>query len=271
MNLIESRMLLAGAALAGILACGGHTAPGPGASSPSVGPAARTAPIIADHTAVAAFDSIPPEYIERAKDEVDVHYTHTSHGSQLVTGMDMLEAERDLFDVPSGFLTEAYGDLGQNGSLDWVDKAHEAAGDYDVVMWSWCGGVAKSTRDPVEPYLRAMQDLEREYPEVTFVYMTGHVDKWRVDELRERNQRIRDFCEKNDKVLYDFADIESWDLAGTFHEDAGDDCAWCKDHCASNPCPSCEECAHSHCLNCYIKGKAFWWMMARLAGWTPSG
>ena len=25
--------------------------------------------------------------------------------------------------------------------------------------------------------------------------------------------------------------------------------------------------AHSHCLNCYQKGKAFWWMMARIAGW----
>jgi hypothetical protein len=28
------------------------------------------------------------------------------------------------------------------------------------------------------------------------------------------------------------------------------------------------ECAHSHCFNCYLKGKAFWWLLARMAGWS---
>ena len=27
--------------------------------------------------------------------------------------------------------------------------------------------------------------------------------------------------------------------------------------------------AHSHRLNCVLKGRAFWWMMARIAGWNP--
>jgi len=31
---------------------------------------------------------------------------------------------------------------------------------------------------------------------------------------------------------------------------------------------ACDECAHSQALNCVLKGRAFWWMMARLAGWN---
>jgi len=36
----------------------------------------------------------------------------------------------------------------------------------------------------------------------------------------------------------------------------------------SDECISCAGCAHSQCLNCQLKGKVFWWMMARMAGWS---
>lgn len=29
----------------------------------------------------------------------------------------------------------------------------------------------------------------------------------------------------------------------------------------------CNDCAHSRCLNCVLKGRAIWWLWARLAGW----
>jgi len=235
--------------------------------------AERSGGIIADHRAVAEFDQIPAEYVDRAKDGFSILYGRTSHGGQIEIGMHMLIANiGGVYRFPHGFMKTRYGALGPRGEMAWRDTTRRAlagAGSgYNVVMWSWCGGVSSNDAAGIEAYLRAMEELERDYPNVVFVYMTGHTDRWHVQETRTNNRLIRDYCKKHGKVLYDFEDIESWDPGGAFHEDAGDDCGWCRDWCAKNPCPRCTDCPHSHCLNCYNKAKAFWWMMARLAGWS---
>ena len=72
-----------------------------------------------------------------------------------------------------------------------------------------------------------------------------------------------------ERGLFDFADIESFDPDGTDHLDdpETDACSWCTTWCSSHSCASCSDCAHSHCFNCYQKGMAFWWLLARIAGW----
>jgi len=105
--------------------------------------------------------------------------------------------------------------------------------------------------------------LENDFPGVLFIYMTGHLDGTGPSgNLYQRNNQIRAYCSANDKILFDFADIESYDPDGTYYPDEGDACSWCTDWCAENDCEDCGGCAHSHCFNCYQKGKAFWWMMA---------
>lgn len=249
--------------------------------------------IIADHTCI-RIESVPVTWIDQAKQQFRIAYGHTSHGSQIISGMSVLQAQEgskyafnrngedgalSLHDrVPSG-------DLGHRGDLTWegATRALLERGDCDrnMIMWSWCGGCSDNTVEGINTYLQAMARLERDYPDVTFVYMTGHLDGTGEDgNLHQRNEQIRTFCRNNSKVLFDFADIESYDPDGNYFLDraANDNCEyidgsgrrhnWAQEWCARNPdeCADCS-CAHSQCLNCQMKGRAFWWMMARLAGW----
>ena len=70
-------------------------------------------------------------------------------------------------------------------------------------------------------YLSLMDGLEQEFPGVTFVYMTGHLTGTGVGgNLNQRNEQIRAYCRANNKVLFDFADIESYDPDGDYFLDA---------------------------------------------------
>lgn len=233
------------------------------------------AEINADHTKVALFNSIPSTVIDQIQNDYKIFYGHTSHGSQIMTGLYMLDGENPDYALPT---FQEYGDdLGHNGDITWVPPTEswlDANPDYNVVIWSWCGGASDNTEEGINIYLDAMNQLEMDYPGVIFIYMTGHLDGTGVDgNLYIRNNQIRDYCAANNKILFDFADIESYDPDGTFYPDETDACNWCADWCAVHTCPTCGSCAHSHCFNCYQKGKAFWWMMATIAGWNvePAG
>lgn len=231
------------------------------------------AALVADHRAVTEFDSIPAALFDEIRDGATFFYGHTSHGSQIMTGIALLAAERPSICAPPAF-TELDSDLGSLGDLTWAQQTRAHLADHpetDVVMWSWCGGCSDNTDEGIDAYLHAMTDLETDFPAVTFIYMTGHLDGTGVDGvLYHNNNRIRDYCRTNDKILYDFADIESWDPDGAYYPDETDACGWCAQWCATADCPSCESCAHSHCFNCYRKGQAFWCMMARSVGWQST-
>jgi hypothetical protein len=152
--------------------------------------------------------------------------------------------------------------------------------DRNAVLWSWCGQ-ADTSPENMQIYLDLMSGLIADYPEVTFIYMTGHLNGTGEEgNLHQRNEQIRAHVLATGGVLFDFADIESYDPDGDYFLDLGanDGCyywidgvqhnwaiEWCDEH--PGECSSCS-CAHSQSLNCDMKGRAFWWMMARLAGWT---
>lgn len=235
--------------------------------------------IVADHAAADAFSSIPRDALDRAREGFRIFYGHTSHGSQIVTGLGMLARGNHHLRVNLGpgslALSESEGDLGTRGDTIWAEATQivlrRRRSPHNVVMWSWCGGMSENTDEGIQTYLARMSALEREFPRVIFVYMTGHTDGTGPQgQLNRGNEQIREYCRDNGKVLFDFADLETWDPDGVEHADTSDGCAWCAGWCRANRdrCLDCDECAHSHCLNCLRKGQAFWWLLARLAGWS---
>ncbi|MFW6100953.1 MAG: hypothetical protein ACOC90_06165 [Bacteroidota bacterium] len=265
--------------------------------------------IIVDHRC-RDLSEIPSTWIDSAKKKLYIGYGHTSHGSQLTTGMNALEDyftsglynwshtggenELHLFEgsgYDSGYLEL---DCGYDG---WDDETREYLDDHpdcNVIIWSWCGQV-DNVDDLQSHYLDPMTQLENEYPEVTFVYMTGHLEGKGPDgSVFHANQEIREYCDTNNKVLYDFADIEKYSPdADTNYQHYGcdDGCNydpdgeepydrtenWASNWINSNPdheltqiAQQCGSCAHSEQLNCVLKGIASWHLWARIAGWPDN-
>ncbi|MBP1658842.1 MAG: hypothetical protein H6P95_34 [Candidatus Aminicenantes bacterium] len=268
---------------------------------------AKKPSIIVDH-ACTKIEKIPGEWIEKAKKTLHIAYGFTSHGSQLVTGM------AGLVTWEKGGPQYSFNGGGKNGALDLrafagnfgnLGIAHDLNQDItfnmnrtawekatrkylatnpgvNVVMWAWCYGANTSDAN-IDLYLDLMSGLERDFPDITFVYQTGRTSGPGYGTRDAAcNQRIRDYCRANGKVLYDFYDIECYDPDGTYYGDKLVNCMcdydsdgdrvrdrnWAVEWQNAHPgewydCRS----EHSHPLNANLKAYAAWWLWARLAGW----
>lgn len=273
---------------------------------PALAQAARTKPLIIDHT-TRDITAIPQSWIEKAKTDLRIYYGHTSHGSQLVSGMNSLVAFANAGgkglalpnNIFSGLsVTETSPDAGYYP--DWVNTTRSYLGTpntstgrgsahpaINVVIWSWCGQVSGITsQNLLNQYLLPMTQLEADYPGITFVYMTGHSDgSGETGNLHLRNQQIRQYALTNNKVLYDFYDIELYNPDGAYfgNKAVNDGCYydsdgngsrdknWCTDWQAThtqNKDWYSVDCAHSEAINCNQKAYAAWWLWASLAGWN---
>lgn len=269
------------------------------------GLAARSEPLMIDHMCT-EITQIPEWAILQAKQRLHIAYGHTSHGSQLTTGMTGLVAfangggkglamKKDIFAWNDGGIDRALDlhdyamaqDCGEYPG--WVDSTRAYLNDprnadVNVIMWSWCGQVGHRYLNDrlLTEYLNPMDQLEKDYPGVTFIYMTGHVHHSQDMYNKAANHVIREYCRANNKALYDFADIESYDPDGTWYPFPDENCdyyasrtgallgnwarEWQSSHVVNVDWYDCLA-AHSEPLNANRKAYAAWWLFARLGGW----
>ena len=270
--------------------------------------------------------SIPIEWIEEAKKNLNIAYGHTSHGSQLTSGMANLDtfmggnniyvfgpdgADNDsileFYDFNGGFggalTTTGASDLGNPNDDAWAAATeeyldHTSNPGTNVIMWSWCGIGGHN----ITKYLVHMEYLISAYSaggskgrnslnDVKFVFMTGHVDGQGINGTNYlQNTLIREHCRTYNRILFDFADIESYDPDDNYFLDknVNDGCGYTggnwatewivgKDEMTSTSDTANNEpnggdwyqcgAAHTHPLNSNLKAYACWYLFARIAGW----
>lgn len=287
--------------------------------SPQIGP-----PLVApqkgliinhNHSHLEDFIGIPIDWINKSKERLHIAYFHTSHGSQITTGMNGLEVfmgNNDTFEFsetetqgrlhlfePNDDDGYPYANRDLTGYTDQFDNTTSYFLDnnpeYNLIIWSWCA--LDKSNSSINDYLSNMNQLENEYPNKVFVYMTGHLEGTGEDgDLHYYNEKIRDFCFDNNKTLFDFADIESYAPNNTYYLDryATDNCTydgnnngsiddedrikynwaleWQENHTQGEYHEGGEwyMCtpAHTQAINGNMKAYGAWYLFARLAGWN---
>ncbi|NHJ12708.1 MAG: hypothetical protein EAX95_03490 [Candidatus Thorarchaeota archaeon] len=251
-------------------------------------PAVWPGGLIIDHTCI-DLNSIPDQWIDAAKANVKVHYAHTSHGEQITEGLDRLEAADAKYGQAQEYLSLP-SELGAlcifdgNGEdtyitpdLYWetpsglasTQATIDANPEFTVSLWSWCTQLNYYDSEQVQDYLDAISGLEAANPDITFVYMTCNAQATGADGYNryQNNQLIRGYCLDNDKVLFDFADLDSWSNGGHSTYDYVDGSVTYHVP-VEHPDFNGDEAGHTTFTSCEQKGRAFWWMAAMVAGWN---
>lgn len=226
---------------------------------------------------------IPDEWITRVKETWNIHYAHTSHGGQITTGLDLLFSGNSNYgfysadcQVPTTstgismmdgqyiqqdsycetYITpDLYWESGYGLNITrWVLNNH----DINLSFWAWCCQLDYYSETEVANYLDKISQLEAEFPQVTFVYMTGNAQSTEVNRY-QRNNQIREYCQNNNKILFDFADLDCW-YNGDQYLEGGIP--------VEHPHYHGDQAAHTTFESCMNKARAFWWLLARLSGWN---
>lgn len=290
--------------------------------------------IIIDHTAVALFDQIPAEYLERAR-SLRVIYSNASVGKNLSEALDCLASasweaspahcRRDYTGSGGEWKAFTGGDaparirFPANSSTydrsNWVFDAKpggwQSVTDYfintlvpqnvdrfDVLSYKFTYLMVEEQSDISDPAtgfladqpdrydVKDLEALFAQYPDKTFFLWTSSLSRSIGSQVAlDFNNQMRSYAAENGLILFDIADIESHTDAGAPCFDNRDGVKFCSNNgeCEELPDDGVDLPAICQDYTTEIEGghlgsvssgkiqlaKAFWVLIARIAGWNP--
>jgi hypothetical protein len=214
--------------------------------------------IVVDHTAT-ALASIPDAALPPAAN-LRLVLRHASVGGNINSGLDALQSQNAKYNR-SRWILQNRGNPGWQAKVDdLVTQAAAYASSYDVLTMKFC----YIDSDASFTYYRdKMLELEAGYPAKRFVWWTMPIETSSNAARQAFNDQVRAYGRANGKVLFDIADVEAYNAAGQKRTDIyGREILW----------PEwTSDGGHLSSAGAVRVASAWWWLMARLAGWDPSG
>lgn len=260
--------------------------------------------IIIDHSCIDV-SAIPSNIIDSIKQNKRFQWCGQSHSHQVPSGMKLLEEDFPYLDVTVGDGTNGISSSGgwlpdPNGTFCMMDGLqlfsnncgncclsiypHEywngsnhvanfqrtfvtCFPDINVSGFVWCGELESASFEYVQAYLDTMEAHEVAYPDIQFIYATGHSQNNGSYgyNRHQRNEQIRQYCLDNNKVLFDFGDLDCWSNGEfSYYIYNGDTIP------AQHPDYNGNTYHHTNALSCKNKARTVWYMMALLSGWQAN-
>lgn len=242
----------------------------------------RDSSLIIDHRCVDTDDRlIPLEWLDRAR-RLRVLLGHESVGWNVIGGLERLSRER-----PQRYRME----FGHQIQPAWYDR-HTGLGDLfvrnmanvpgkarvfeqalrggigdrvEVASLKLCWADLQERNDPdasFRAYVDVMERMQQAYPRVRFVYWTMPLRREaRLQEKRTRFNRLMEaYIREHSVPLFDIADLECHRPDGTeFRNETGELAMW--DGYTNDG-------GHLNEVGAARAARAWWWLIARLAGWS---
>ncbi|MBI4534517.1 MAG: SGNH/GDSL hydrolase family protein [Candidatus Melainabacteria bacterium] len=250
------------------------------ANTPTQGQPAATSILINHATIDAQGRLIPQRWLDRAR-ALDVYFGHQSVGSNLLAGLTELSGQNaahykiEIVQDPDKSWFKAHSGIGEfsvgeNGSpsqkiQDFAQRLTKRGygSNINVAMMKFCYvDITPHTHqsEVFRAYVNAMENLEHSQPGLRLVWCTCPLVSSEDNSVREAfNRSIRQYCKTKGKVLFDIADIESHDPKGkpSYY---GSSPSLFKGYSQDGDHPDSQ-------LGQLQLARAWWWLMARLAGW----
>ena len=198
--------------------------------------------------------AIPDSALSAAVD-MRIMVRHASVGENINDGLNDIYNSNNKYDR-SNWDFQNRGNPGWEAKIDdLVTQTAAQLEDFDVFTMKFCYIDYEASWTE---YRDQMEQLEADYPDKVFIWWTMPITEG-YSSHDTFNASVRSYCQANDKILFDIADIECHDPSGVKQTDSSGYETLYSDYT--------DDGGHLNETGREQVASAFWYMMARLGGW----